>query len=126
MSLLAKARLSLALMISPGDLKGIVQIGLIIVICGLPIAAVLARQSSPITGIERDTGVVVNFVGVTSTRQGVDASGYPYLYGIRLARTGAIVFVNGKAGELLAVGSQVSVERQQRKNGAETYRLLES
>jgi hypothetical protein len=126
MSLMAKARQALALMISPGDLKGIVQTGLIVGACGLAIAALLARQSSPIISLDRDTGIVINFVGATSTRDGTDGDGNRYLYGIRLGQSSALVFVYGNAGQLLAVGSQVSIERQHRKNGVETYRLLDS
>ena len=121
---MAKARLALALMIAPGDVKGIVQTGLIVGVCGLAIAALMTRQSSPIISLGRDTGTVVNFLGGTPDKTGTAVSGDRYLYGIRLGQDGTLVFVHGNPNELLAIGSQVSVERQHRKNGVETYRLL--
>jgi hypothetical protein len=123
MTFMAKARLALALMNASGDLKAIVQTGLIVGVFGLAIAALIMRQSSPIISLDRDTGTVVNFVGGTPDRTGRAVGGDRYIYGIRLGQNGTLVFVHGNPSELLTIGSHVSVERQHRQNGVETYRL---
>lgn len=124
MNLLARVRLALARMLKPGDMKGIILTGLIVGACGLAITVLTARQNSPVVSLERDIGIVVNFVGASPSEDGTDSGGNRFLYGIRLGRDNALAFVYGHSNERLTTGSRVSVERQRRKNGTETYRLL--
>lgn len=121
---MARARLALTLLILRENLRGIIITALVVGICILAIGALIARRSSPIVDVARLTGAVVNVLNASPNPEGAIGGRPRYLYGIRLDENNLLVFVHGDASAPRAIGSQVSIERQHRQNGTETYRLL--
>lgn len=119
---MAKARFALAFMTLRENLRGIT--GLVVGTCILAIAMLIARRSSPIVDVERVRGTVVNVLNASPSPEAWIGRGFRYQYGIRLSENDLLVFVYGNAATPRAIGSEVSIERQYRRNGTETYRLL--
>jgi hypothetical protein len=121
---MARARLALTLLMLRENLRGIIITTLVVGICFLAIGALIARRSSPIVDVERVTGTVVNVLNASPSPEGGIGGGFRYKYGIRLRENDLLVFVYGDAATPRAIGSEVWIERQHRKNDTETYRLL--
>lgn len=121
---MAKARFALAFMTLRENLRGIIITGLVVGTCILAIAMLIARRSSPIVDVERVRGTVVNVLNASPSPEAWIGRGFRYQYGIRLSENDLLVFVYGNAATPRAIGSEVSIERQYRRNGTETYRLL--
>ncbi|PZV33719.1 hypothetical protein B5V02_36080 [Mesorhizobium kowhaii] len=119
---MAKARFALAFMLLQENLRGIVITGLIVGTCILVIGIPIARRSSPIVTLERLTGTVATVLDASPSPDTGITGGFRYLYGIRLDENGPLVFVYDAAPR--AAGSSVSIERQYRENGVDTFRLL--
>lgn len=119
---MAKARFALTFMLLQENLRGIIVTSLVVGGCILAIGAMIARQSSPIVNLEPMTGTVATVLNASPSPDTGITSGFRYLYGIRLDENGPLVFVYDDAP--LAIGSQVSIQRQHRQNDTETYRLL--
>lgn len=121
---MAKARYGLAFMTLRENLRGIVITSLVVGACAVAIGTLIARQSRPIVNVERVTGTVVNVLNAPPNPEGYVGGRPSYLYGIRLYENNLLVFAYGDATSPRAIGSEVSVERQHRRNDTETYRLL--
>jgi hypothetical protein len=121
---MTNARHSLAWITLQENLRGILITILVVGVCALAIGIPIARRSSPIVDVERLTGTVVNVLNTTPDPEGTAASGFHYLYGIRLDENDRLVFVYGDAASRRAIGAKISIERQHRRNDTETYRLL--
>ncbi|GLS36015.1 hypothetical protein GCM10010869_16040 [Mesorhizobium tianshanense] len=121
---MAKARFSLTFMLLRENLRGIVITSLVVGVCILAIGALIARRSSPIVDVERVTGTAVNVLNAPSSPEAWIGRGFRYQYGIRLNENDLLAFVYGDAATPRTIGSEVSIERQYRRNGAETYQLL--
>ncbi|RWC45699.1 MAG: hypothetical protein E5V72_13720 [Mesorhizobium sp.] len=122
---MARARLALTLLILRENLRGIVITSLVVGVCILAIGALIARRSSPIIDVESTTGTVVNVLNVPPSPEAWIGRGFRYQYGIRLKENDLLVFVYGDAAMPRAIGSEVALERRYRRNGTETYQLLD-
>ncbi|TIX38195.1 MAG: hypothetical protein E5V36_22250 [Mesorhizobium sp.] len=121
---MTRARLAFTLLTLRENLRGIITTSLVVGVCILAIGALIARRSSPIVDVERLTGTVISVLNASPNPEGDIGRGPGYLYGIRLNKNNVLVFVYGDATAPRAIGSEVSIERQHRKNDTETFRLL--
>ncbi|RWC47712.1 hypothetical protein [Mesorhizobium sp.] len=119
---MAKARFALTVMILRENLRGILITGLLVGACILAIGFPIAKRSSPIVILERLTGTVATVLDASPSPNTGITGGFRYLYGIRLDENGPLVFVYDAAPRV--AGSNVSIERQHRENGTDTFRLL--
>ncbi|AZO66187.1 MAG: hypothetical protein EOS85_13125 [Mesorhizobium sp.] len=84
----------------------------------------LTRPNSPIVDTQRVKGVVQSTRTTPINPKLSIGRGFRYRYEIRLYDRDAPVFVDGEVGRPHMIGSEVSIERQHRETGTETYQLL--
>lgn len=87
--------------------------------------AIVTRQNSPITGTQLVGGTVEDVATMPLNPKGSVGHGLYYRYEVRLHDGNARIFVDGEVETPHMIGSEVSVEEQQRQDGTTTYRLLD-
>lgn len=81
------------------------------------------NQDNPVVGTQRVAGIVENATPMPIAPKAVSGRGLYYQYGIRL-NDNALISVDGELDTPHTIGSEVSLERQHHKKGADTFRLL--
>ncbi|TIN98773.1 MAG: hypothetical protein E5Y06_00590 [Mesorhizobium sp.] len=89
---------------------------------GLLIPAMM-RQADPVVGTQLVRGIVEYSTTMPLNPKIAVGQGFHYRYEVRLADTAELVFVDGELDAPRMIGSEVSIERQHHKHGADTYRL---
>ena len=88
-----------------------------------PLVPVMMRQADPIVGTQPVGGKIEYVTTMPLNPKSAVGQGFHYRYEVRLEDTAELVFVDGEVETPHMIGSQVQVERQRHKNGADTYRL---
>ncbi|MER8635643.1 hypothetical protein [Mesorhizobium sp. M1365] len=99
----------------------------ITILCALALAIavpIVTRQNSPITGTQLVGGTVEDVATMPLNPRGSVGHGLYYRYEVRLYEGNARIFVDGEVETPHMIGSEVSIEEQQRQDGTTTYRLL--
>jgi hypothetical protein len=86
--------------------------------------SILTSQNSPIVDTQRVKGIVQSIRTTPINPKLSIGRGFRYRYEVHLYDRNAPVCVDGEVGRPHLIGSEVSIERQHRKNDTETYQLL--
>jgi hypothetical protein len=89
-----------------------------------PLVPVMMKQADPIVGTQLVGGNVEYVTTMPLNPKIAVGQGFHYRYEIRLEDTAELVFVDGEVETPHMIGSQVQVQRQHQRHGADTYRLL--
>ncbi|MER9499371.1 hypothetical protein [Mesorhizobium sp. M0587] len=104
--------------------EAVIGVGFFCAIGVAMIVPIAMSRNNPIVGTQIMTGVVENVSLMPLNPKSAVGRGLYYRYGIRLHDSNALVFVDGEVETPHIVGSDVPIERQHHKYGADSFRLI--